>query len=192
MQHLTSTDYDVMPWKNGGGTTTELASSADQSGSMDGFVWRISIANVASNGPFSKFEGYDRIITMINGNGMLLGIEEANNIALDQPYIPHAFSGDWTIDGRLTDGPVTDFNLMVDRRKAKGSVIFCAAHEVVQNLDTGADITFLHNFSDHILKFNFCTLDPSDSLLIKEQAPLNIHLTSEDEGQMALVQIFLK
>lgn len=189
MQRLTSNNYTIMPWKNGGGTTTELASSLDQDESTSDFLWRISIAHVASDGPFSKFDGYDRILTMIKGNGMQLGCEEADDLDVSHPFMPHAFSGDWAIDGKLNDGPIDNFNLIFDRSKAKGQVVFCSARNVVQHLDQLSDIVFLHNISDQVSNFQFGAMNPSDSLLIKEKTPLSEHLKSEDESQMALVQI---
>lgn len=181
-----------MPWKNGGGTTTELASSSDQNGALDSFIWRISIANVASDGPFSKFEGYDRILTMIKGNGMQLHCADADDIEISNPFVPHAFRGEFQIDGTLNDGPIDNFNLIFDREKAKGQVSFCPAQEIIQNLDHHSDIVFLHNVSDQIARFDFGSMNAAESLLIKEKTPLNNQLQSEDDHQMALVQIILK
>ena len=192
MRHLKPENYSVMPWKNGGGTTTELASSSDQNGALDSFIWRISIANVASDGPFSKFEGYDRILTMITGNGMQLQFKEAEDINVSHPFVPHAFRGEMEIDGTLNDGPIDNFNLIFDREKANGQVIFCPARNVIQNLDHLSDIVFLHNVSDQIVRFGFGAMNAAESLLINEKTPLNNQLQSEDDHQMALVQIMLK
>jgi environmental stress-induced protein Ves len=38
------------------------------------------------------------------------------------PLEPFPFSGDWATDCRLLGGTVTDFNLILDRRAARGSV----------------------------------------------------------------------
>ena len=54
-------------WKNGGGVTREVAKSPSQAP-----FWRVSIANVDQEGPFSSFEGLDRILTVIEGKGMVL------------------------------------------------------------------------------------------------------------------------
>ena len=58
MKILRHEDYKVMPWKNGGGITTEIWVSPEGSG-LAGvpFDWRVSIADVATDGPFSKFAG---------------------------------------------------------------------------------------------------------------------------------------
>jgi len=123
MRHLRPEDYRVMPWKNGGGVTTEIAIYPDDAGiSGGGFIWRVSIAEVAVDGPFSRFPGYDRHIMTIAGNGMMLEAEGHGEIDLSQRFAPRQFSGDWDVDGKLIDGPVRDFNLMVARERAMGSL----------------------------------------------------------------------
>jgi environmental stress-induced protein Ves len=122
MRILRREDYRVMPWKNGGGVTTEIWVSPQGSGlAGEPFDWRVSIAYVASDGPFSTFSGYDRHIMLLDGEGMRLESEENGAIDLIR-YRPAAFSGDWTVTGKLIDGPVRDFNLMVARRFGRGSL----------------------------------------------------------------------
>jgi environmental stress-induced protein Ves len=113
MLKLTPTDYRVMPWKNGGGETTELYAAPDADGS--GFLWRVSIATVAAAGPFSLFEGYDRHIMTIEGNGIVLNGSPAGPIAVSPIFHPCHFSGDWPITSALIDGPVRDLNLIAKR-----------------------------------------------------------------------------
>ncbi len=114
-----------MPWRNGGGTTTELVvepPSASASASGERFHHRISIADVASDGPFSRFDGYDRFIMLVWGAGMTLDCGAHGRIELRAPFEPRAFSGDWDVVGTLVDGPVRDFNLMVDRTRATATL----------------------------------------------------------------------
>ena len=122
MRILRQEDYKVMPWKNGGGITTEIWVSPGGSGLAGApFDWRVSIADVAADGPFSKFAGYDRHIMLLEGQGMRLDTEESGSIDLI-PFRPAPFSGDWTVAGKLVAGPVRDFNLMVARRFGRGSL----------------------------------------------------------------------
>lgn len=123
MRHLRLEDYSVMPWKNGGGVTTEIAIYPEGTGlSGAGFIWRVSIAEVAVDGPFSRFPGYDRHIMTIAGNGMRLEAEGHGGIDLSRCFVPRQFSGDWDVEGRLIGGPVRDFNLMVARERAQGAL----------------------------------------------------------------------
>ena len=123
LRHLTAADYRVMPWRNGGGTTTELVIEPEGTG-LEGerFLYRISIADVATDGPFSRFLGYDRHIMLLEGAGMTLDCGEHGTVALTAPFEPHAFAGDWETRGKLEAGPVRDFNVMVDRARASASL----------------------------------------------------------------------
>lgn len=125
MKILRRDDYKVMPWKNGGGITTEIAVYPPDGGfGGAGFQWRVSIADVAADGPFSKFAGYDRHIMLLEGKGMRLETQESGVLDLAQLYHPVAFSGDWTVTGKLGAGPVRDFNLMIARAYGRG-VLTC-------------------------------------------------------------------
>lgn len=107
-----------MPWRNGGGTTTEIA-IAPEGAALTGerFLWRLSIAEVSADGPFSRFEGYDRRIMLLEGAGMTLACAASGTITLRR-FEPHAFSGDEDVYGTLVAGPVRDLNVIVDRARA--------------------------------------------------------------------------
>lgn len=104
-----------MPWKNGGGVTTEICVSPP-SGAFD---WRVSIATVNADGPFSTFTGYERHIMTLSGEGMVLDIGGRGKFALE-PLRPFSFSGDAQVHGSLLQGVVLDFNLMVRRQFGSG------------------------------------------------------------------------
>ena len=65
LQVLRAKDYPRMPWKNGGGSTEEITRDAGEG--LEGFGWRLSIADIAESGGFSSFAGYQRIITVLEG-----------------------------------------------------------------------------------------------------------------------------
>lgn len=121
MKLLGASDYRVMPWKNGGGTTTELFASGSE---PEGFDWRVSIATVASDGPFSRFAGFDRHIICIEGEGFDLRGCPAGDIAVLPDLVPRRFSGDWHIVGHLRSGVCRDFNLIA-RRDLYNSSLEC-------------------------------------------------------------------
>jgi environmental stress-induced protein Ves len=117
---FTPADYCTMPWKNGGGRTTEIAAHPPGA-TLDTFVWRVSLADVACDGPFSRFPGVDRTIMLLEGAGMRLA-GDGRDVELRMPLEPFRFSGDETIECTLLAGPVRDFNAMFRRGAARGSV----------------------------------------------------------------------
>lgn len=117
---LQPADYVRMPWRNGGGRTTEIAlHPPDATG--NGFDWRVSVADIATDGPFSRFPGVDRTIVLIAGAGMRLD-GDGHAAELRAPFEPYAFSGDDGVACTLVAGPVRDFNLMLRRGRASGHV----------------------------------------------------------------------
>ena len=109
-----------MPWANGGGETTELHSHVeDTSGRM---LWRISMADVLAAGPFSLFDGYDRILVLLEGHGLSLSYEGGGNSQLRRRYDFAKFPGDIETFATVSDGPVRDFNVIADRSSFKPDV----------------------------------------------------------------------
>ena len=120
MRVLRAADRIATPWKNGGGVTREVAAFPPGAG-MDDFGWRISLADVAADGPFSAFAGVDRVLTVIEGAGLVLDVG-GRMLALDASSPPLAFAGEAAVEARLTDGPIRDLNLMVRRGAWRGRV----------------------------------------------------------------------
>jgi environmental stress-induced protein Ves len=118
---LSPTDYRRMPWKNGGGHTTEIAAHPAGSG-FASFVWRVSVADVLQDGPFSPFAGVDRTLVLLAGAGVRL-TGDGEPLELRTTFEPVSFSGDPALHCSLVAGPVRDFNLMVRRGAARGSVV---------------------------------------------------------------------
>ena len=104
----------AMPWKNGGGTTLQLAISPKGAGLAD-FDWRISSAQVAVDGAFSSFPGIDRSLAVLAGNGLRLQREDGRIETLHRDGAIAVLDGEETISAQLLDGPITDLNLMTRR-----------------------------------------------------------------------------
>jgi len=116
MKILTFADFTTTRWKNGGGITHEIA----KAGGGTGLLWRLSIAEVTEDGPFSRFAGLARILTVIEGAG--LALHTPDRMLQAKPLEPLAFSGDTPIDSRMIDGPVRDFNVIFDPRRMRAEV----------------------------------------------------------------------
>lgn len=109
-----------MPWKNGGGETAEIAVSP-AAATLDDLDWRLSMARVTSDGPFSTFASVDRTLTILEGGGLRLTVGGETHV-LTRESPPLAFPADVATDSRLLAGPVTDLNVMTRRGRFAHSV----------------------------------------------------------------------
>jgi hypothetical protein len=114
MRLIRSREYKTMPWKNGGGTTTEIAVFPPGAG-MEAFAWRLSMACVEREGPFSIFPGIDRSIAILEGEGLCLRVEGEDDVCLDNALAPFQVPGDVPACAEPIGGPVLDLNLMSRR-----------------------------------------------------------------------------
>lgn len=113
--------HRLMPWRNGRGRTAEIA--VEPGDGAGGFRWRLSLAEVASDGPFSTFPGCGRTIMLLSGRGMELSIADpgmepgaAPRVArIDTVHEPFDFDGEAAIACRLIGGPVRDLNVIAER-----------------------------------------------------------------------------
>lgn len=114
------------PWRNGGGVTRQIASGTlGVAGSLeavtgDDWDWRLSIADVESEGPFSSFAGMTRILTILEGEGLAITIDGVER-RLDR-YTPLRFDGGATTSATLLAGPIRDFNLITRTGTVNGQV----------------------------------------------------------------------
>ncbi len=121
MKIVRFSDLVEVPWKNGGGVTREIAEYRD----AGALLWRLSMADVASDGPFSDFAGLTRILTVIDGTGMELATPHGTLHA--DFAVPIRFDGGLPVTSRLKRGPLRDLNLMFDPRRIEGSATALSA-----------------------------------------------------------------
>lgn len=115
MRHYTASDFKTMPWKNGGGSTTEMA-VFPPGATLDNFDWRISSALVAESGPFSHFPGIDRSLIVLDGCMRLTSLEHDLGM-LTPDSAPCRFAGELPVYAGLPGGRVTDLNVMSRRSR---------------------------------------------------------------------------
>lgn len=107
----------AVPWRNGGGVTREL--DAASGGAPD---WRLSLADIDRDGPFSVLAGVDRVFAPVEGALALVFAHEAPR-ALDATSAPFAFDGALAPHARLAGGrPARALNLMCARGRRTGSM----------------------------------------------------------------------
>lgn len=143
-------DVSPSPWRNGGGVTRELACWPHS----DDWIWRMSVAEVAQSGPFSRFDGVQRWFAVLAGAGVRLSMGEHSH-TLTGSSAPLCFDGALPVDCQLLDGATQDFNLMVrsDRavaqmRRVSGDLsrtLDAPKTIAVYAINTGATVQFEHD-----------------------------------------------
>lgn len=106
-------EYRAAPWRNGGGVTYEIAREPPGG---DAFTWRLSLARIDRDGPFSDFSGYQRALTLVSGGGCRLvfgGAQQGSARELTEPGTTALFDGGAAVSCELLAGPSEDLNLMV-------------------------------------------------------------------------------
>jgi len=146
-----------VPWKNGGGSTTEIAIGPQDAGFED-FDWRVSLATIEKDGAFSLFPGVDRTLALVEGHGMLLEIDgESAMVTETEPVV--AFDGSSTVLAKLSRGGSTDFNAMTrsevcyhtfGRRRLEGDATFVARADVTVLFLAQGDTLELSNEQERI------------------------------------------
>ncbi|MEX2631088.1 MAG: HutD family protein [Tistlia sp.] len=117
-RHLPALGRAARPWKNGGGESADVALAPEGAG-LEDFDWRVSIARVDGDGPFSLFPGVERTLAVLSGEGLRLAVGEAPPVELTPGSAPHRFPADVATDCRLLGGAVTDLNVMARRGRVE-------------------------------------------------------------------------
>ena len=105
------------PWKNGGGSTMEIAVFPLEAGLM-AFDWRISLATITADGPFSSFPGIDRSLMLVDGDSVQLTLDGARKVVLSAAQPMLWFPGEAAVHAQVK-GVTTDFNVMTRRDRCR-------------------------------------------------------------------------
>lgn len=177
-------DFQSMPWRNGQGTTTELAREDDAAGNL---LWRLSSADVVAPGPFSIFPGVDRMLMLTAGGGFDLDFGPHGRVAPVTPLVPVRFSGDWPAEAQNVRGPSRDLNLILTRHRATATLALHTASGCTAPAPAADRVLFLAIEGHFSLQFGATNyaLHPSQLLLMDQPPQTAGHIT----GTGALVQI---
>ena len=185
---LRAGDHRRMPWKNGGGETTEIAAfPADAS--LDTFQWRVSMARVASDGAFSLFPGIDRTLTVLDGAGLQVRVGASEPHALRLGDRPFAFPGDVDTHATLIDGAITDLNVMTRRGSWAHAVRAIRIGGEIQ-ITLAASLTLLLSHDAACVvqaAHQSCVLAPGDAVLAETLAGDTWRLQSP--GQVFAIEL---
>jgi len=204
LKHLRAPDYRNVPWKNGGGSTTEIAVSPAGATVAGSFDWRISMARVLGSGPFSPFPGVERVIVQLSGEPMCLEHGDYASHELSR-LTPYRFPGEWPTVGRLAGGEARDFNVMTRRGAASASVEglrLGAAATADRTVDTEIALVFAVSGRMTVAvregrsgETEAAELAAGETALIERsssQAAPQLTLTSADATELLLVRIRLR
>lgn len=117
---IAANEYRRVRWRNGLGWTREIARFPDQ----DTWQWRLSIAEIERDAPFSMFPGVDRELVLLQGNGLRLRFDNGQVQTLQPPHERYRFAGERGLTGELVDGLTHDFNLMWRRDAIQAELLY--------------------------------------------------------------------
>lgn len=118
---MPTSGYSSMRWKNGAGWTSEILRVPDN----DDWQWRLSIAEIEADAPFSAFSGVERELVLLSGNGLRLRFGKDGAGGVHELLPPHdklRFAGEHAVFCELIDGPTRDFNLMWKRESCNAQL----------------------------------------------------------------------
>ncbi|MBT2747378.1 MULTISPECIES: HutD family protein [unclassified Lysobacter] len=125
---IPANEYRRERWRNQFGWTREIVRMSRQAGGVDRPVegedwdWRLSIAEIERDAPFSAFPGIDRELVLLSGNGLRLRFNDGEAHELLPPHDKLRFPGEREVLGELLDGPTHDFNLMWRRDRVRAEL----------------------------------------------------------------------
>jgi len=170
----------AVPWRNGAGLTRELALQPPDAG--PDFDWRLSVAEVERDAPFSAFPGIDRCIVLLRGAGMrLVSADGSLDQRLDRTHQAFHFPGDLTLQGMLVAGPCRDFNVMTRRGRFRAEVQVLQGDAETRPADAGLLLASLGHWSDGARR-----LAPLQAWLWREELPA-LQLRAQGEAPCALL-----
>jgi environmental stress-induced protein Ves len=185
-----ASDCRTTAWKNGGGSTTEIA-VAPLGASLDDFDWRVSMARVASDGPFSEFAGIDRTLAIVKGKGLSLIVGDAAPVVLNTNSTPMRFAGDAPTTAQLLTGDIIDLNVMTRRDRFEHRLLR-VREPTLCDLD-GYDLALAVACSGNVeltLQQEIVTLSDGDAAILTRasDAPFRITPTTSADCYLVLLR----
>lgn len=110
LRHLPANGCRRVRWRNGQGWTREIHVAAVAPGAA--WDWRLSIAEIEADGPYSEFPGIGREQVLLSGEGLVLDFGDGEDRVLAPPHGRQRFDGGRPVRARLAAGRVEVFNLM--------------------------------------------------------------------------------
>jgi environmental stress-induced protein Ves len=163
-------------WRNGGGWTSTIACGRVDDltvAGSDDWDWRLSIADIEADGPFSVFPGIDRVLVLLDGGGIELAFADGERACLRQTLAQIAFAGEDKVHCALIAGPTRDFNLMWRRQRLCADLRVASLAEAAAALAAPAALQALHVLSG-ALHLGGAVATAGDTVLVTGSAPLDL------------------
>lgn len=192
MRIFRSADYRRMPWKNGGGETREIVVSP-AGATLETLDWRVSLATVAEDGPFSMFPGVQRTLCVIRGAGIQLQAGDRAPVDLHIASEPYSFDGQVATRARLINGPIDDLNVMSRRGRFHHSVRRVALNGTLA-LDTNAESLIIYCQRGDLLcaaGTESADIHSDESVMFSQPADA-IRLVTTQTAEVIVIEFFAK
>ncbi|KAK4514544.1 uncharacterized protein ATC70_002142 [Mucor velutinosus] len=123
-------DYHTQQWKNGLGTTDEIAIyPPDKNFIKDEFFWRFSTNTMHANCSYSLFPGYECTTVILptdddkKSNACFSLLHQGGEtLTKIQPLFPYSWQGEWATTCKLSNSPVSCLQFMLRRELGKAQV----------------------------------------------------------------------
>lgn len=160
------------PWKNRLGLTWEIARDPPGS-SVDPFRWRLSRARIEATCRFSAYPGVRRVLALAAGGALELRIDREPPRMLERPGDQIAFAGTAEVEAVPLDGPVEDFNLMINDPALSAAMLYRPLLGSMVLLREPGTLSALHllDGSAHVQGSSAPPLTAADTLLVYGDRP---------------------
>lgn len=186
-------ELEAKPWKNGGGTSRELAIyPANSSLAKGNFAWRLSAAEVTAQGPFSTFPDMERLLTLTSGEEILLEFPDLRRTVKSGQVL--RFNGEIEVEALLPAGPVSDLGLIYDPDQvlAKFTIIELAGRP--RSFSLTSPLVFVHVVRGELSAAVFpgeheYDLHKGDTLRVGEHAQERVLFLDPGEGAARVIAV---
>ena len=148
--HLSASQHARIPWKNGLGISSVIASDPAGAG-YDALLWQVAGTEIGADCPFSELRGLDRQFMVIDGDGVeLTSIDEAGKTRQARVLpmrAPYPFHGDWKTSCSLLGGPVRVLNVVTRRG------------QVYADMDYSDDVVLVKSADETVIAVQPASLD---------------------------------
>lgn len=183
---LSRSDYRSMPWKNGKGTTQEIAISPPDASLETGFAWRLSSAALVEGAEFSKFPGYDRYLILLSGKNLVLRFKESDHEVCLEEHEVCLFSGEKTVGCEAVTGESTDLNLIFRRGEVKVALELIRFSERARSFRVEGRTAFIFAIGGPIS----ATLYPGEAKrALQEGETLRLNVSELNRDEDLLIQL---